>query len=43
MRAIAAAIVALGVLYMADQEFADGRYTNVTMKIVKDIRRSVGF
>lgn len=42
IRGILVAMVALGLLYMADQEFADGRHTQATMKVAKQIRHSMG-
>ena len=43
MRVILAAVVTLALLYMADQEFADGRYTLVILKMMRQIRHSMGF
>jgi hypothetical protein len=43
MRAVLAGIVTLAVLYMADHEFADGRYTQATFKVVRQILHSIGF
>jgi hypothetical protein len=43
MRAVLAGIVTLAVLYMADHELADGRYTQATFKVVRQILHSFGF
>jgi len=43
MRAVLAAVVTLALLYMADQEFANGRYTEATKKVAREIKHSIGF
>ncbi len=43
IRAILGAIIALALLYMAYQEFANGRYTQATTKMASQIRYSMGF
>jgi hypothetical protein len=42
IRAILGAIIAAALLYMADQEFADGKYTDTASKIVRQIRHKIG-
>jgi len=42
IRSIAGAVIALALLYMADEVFADGKYARATMKIVTEMRHSVG-
>ena len=42
MRAALAAIVALAAPYFADRELAGGKYTQVTLKMVQQMRYSMG-
>jgi hypothetical protein len=42
LRAIAGTIVLLALLYMADQVFADGRYTKASMRAVHKVEHSLG-
>jgi hypothetical protein len=42
MKAIVAAIVAVLVLYAADQRFTDGRYTGAAGQVFGQIRHSMG-
>ncbi len=42
MKTIVAAIVAIAALYVADQQFAAGRYTRVAEQMIGQIRHSMG-
>jgi len=42
VRAVLAVVMSLALLYMADQEFADGRYTHIAQKAVIKLRNSIG-
>lgn len=42
VRAILGILIVLALAFMADQEFADGRYTNVAQKAVGKVRKTVG-
>lgn len=42
LRAILGILLILALLFMADQEFADGRYTHVVQKAVIKARKTVG-
>lgn len=42
VRAVLGIIVVLALLFMADQEFADGHYTRIAQKAVTKIRASIG-
>lgn len=42
IRAILAVIVVGALLFMADQEFAEGRYTSMGEKAMMKIRKTVG-
>ena len=42
IRVILAAVIGVALLYMADQEFADGRYTRYATKVVIKIKHAIG-
>lgn len=42
VRAILGVLLIFALLFMADQEFADGRYTNVAQKAVIKARKTIG-
>jgi hypothetical protein len=42
MRAIVAGIIAIVVLYIADQEFSAGRYTDAVKLAIGQLRHSLG-
>jgi hypothetical protein len=42
-RAIFAALATSALLYMADQEFAGGRFTQAAAQLARQIRHSMGF
>jgi hypothetical protein len=42
MRAIVALIIAITVLYVVDQEFADGKYTDAVKVVIGQLRHSTG-
>ena len=42
IRAILGAIIMLAVLYMADQEFAGGKYTSAASKVARQIGHKIG-
>jgi hypothetical protein len=42
IRAVLGILLISALLFMADQEFADGRYTNVVQKAVIKVRTSIG-
>jgi hypothetical protein len=43
MRAIVAAIIAIAILYMADQEWTGGRYIDAAKSAIGHLRHSLGF
>lgn len=42
IRGILAAAIAVTVLYMADQELADGHYTGYVTKVVTKVKQAIG-
>jgi hypothetical protein len=42
VRAVLGVLMLLAILFMADQEFADGRYTRIAHKAVIKVRTSIG-
>jgi len=42
VRAVLGILMLFALLFMADQEFADGRYTRVAQKAVVKVRSAVG-
>ena len=42
IRAILGILIVIALLFMADQEFADGRYTRKTEKAVSMIKKTIG-
>ncbi|MBR0712673.1 hypothetical protein [Bradyrhizobium liaoningense] len=42
IRGILAAAICVAVLYMADQEFADGHYTSYATKVVTKVKQAIG-
>ncbi len=42
MRVIVAAVVAVSALYVADQQFTDGRYSTAAVQLIEQIKRSMG-
>ena len=42
VRAILAIVTLLALLFMADQEFADGHYTRIAQKVVTKAKASIG-
>ena len=42
MKAIGAALLALVAAYLADQQFAQGKYTSATRQMIAQIRHSTG-
>jgi hypothetical protein len=42
IRAILGILILIALLFMADQEFANGRYTHKTEKAVSMIRKTIG-
>ncbi len=42
MRAIVAAVIAVSVLYLLDQQVTNGRYTDAAEQMVGQIRQSLG-
>jgi hypothetical protein len=42
IRGILAAMIAVTVLYMADQELADGHYTSYVTKAVAKVKHAIG-
>jgi len=42
IRAILGVLIVIALLFMADQEFANGRYTRKTEKAVEMIRKTIG-
>jgi hypothetical protein len=43
MRAIFAAIIAIALVYLADQELTGGRYTDAAKQVAGQLRHSLGF
>ena len=42
VRVVLAILMILALLFMADQEFADGRYTRIALKGVIKVRNTIG-
>jgi hypothetical protein len=42
VRAVLGILIVIALLFMADQEFADGRYTRLAGKAVAKVRTTVG-
>jgi len=42
IRAILGILIVIALLFMADQEFANGRYTHKTEKAVSMIKKTIG-
>ncbi len=42
MRVIIAVVVAVSVLYVADQQFTEGRYSEAAVQLIAKIKRSMG-
>ena len=42
VRAVCGIVVVLALLFMADQEFADGHYTRIAQKALTRIRAAIG-
>ena len=42
IRAVLGILMIFALLYMADQEFADGHYTHIAQKAVIKARKSIG-
>jgi hypothetical protein len=42
IRAVLAVLMIFALLFMADQEFADGRYTGIAQKAVIKVRKTIG-
>ena len=42
VRAVLAVLMTFALLFMADQDFADGRYTRIVQKAVTKVRTTVG-
>lgn len=42
VRAVLGVLMVIALLFMADQEFADGRYTRLAQKAVVKVRTTIG-
>jgi hypothetical protein len=42
VRAVLGILIVIALLFMADQEFADGRYTRLAQKAVVKVRTTIG-
>ncbi len=42
MKTIIAAVIAVAALYVVDQQFTNGRYTDVAERMIGQIRHSLG-
>ena len=42
VRAVLGILMVIALLFMADQEFADGRYTRLAQKAVVKVRTTIG-
>jgi len=42
IRAVLAVLMIFALLFMADQEFADGRYIRIALKAVIEVRNTIG-
>jgi hypothetical protein len=42
VRAVLGVLIVIALLFMADQEFADGRYTRLAQKAVVKVRTTIG-